>query len=44
MAEFTIHPKYMRKVTLNSLHKLKTFQSHLLNPHFHLVGEFLPQS
>ncbi len=34
MAEFTIHPKYMRKVTLKSLHKLENISKPLVESTF----------
>ncbi len=44
MTEYTVNSKYMKKVTLKSLHNIEKMSKPLLNSHFCLVGEFLSQT
>ncbi len=44
MAEFTVHPQYLRKLTLKSLDKMENMSKPLVEFTFHLVCEFLSQT
>ncbi len=44
MAEFTVHPQYMRKLNLKSLLQMENMSKPLIEFTFHLFGEFLSQT